>query len=162
MSGTGKSTLAAEVVKILRRDSLAVALVDGDVVRKVWGDELGYSAGDRRINMMRIARLCKYFEEQRIDVVAAVIAPFRETREWNRKHIDSYYEVFITSSLKDLVARDPKGLYKQALANRTVVPGVNQIYEPPENPDMEIDNAHGVDCLLSHAESLVKLFRRSK
>jgi adenylylsulfate kinase len=134
MSGTGKSTLAAEIGKMLRRDSLAVALVDGDAVRKVWGDELGYSEGDRRTNMMRIARLCKYLADQRIDAVAAAIAPFRETREWNRKHIDSYYEVFITSPLESLAARDPKGLYKQARENGAPVPGVNQIYEFPKIP----------------------------
>lgn len=158
-SGTGKSTLAEEVMRQARAHGIGNILpVDGDVVREVFGGDLGYTEADRRANMMRMARLCRYFDREGIHAVAAVIAPYRETREWNREHIDSYYEVFITAPQKDLVARDPKGLYRKALAGETELPGVNQTYEQPDRPDLIIANSGSREQFLHNAEKLVGLF----
>lgn len=157
-SGTGKSSLADEVVRLARdRGMDNVLAVDGDMVREVFGGDLGYSDADRRANMMRMARLCRYFDGQGVHAVAAVIAPYRETREWNRANIQSYYEVFITAPQDDLVARDPKGLYRKALAGEIELPGVNQLYEIPENPDLHIENTGTREQFLSHAEKLAAL-----
>ncbi len=38
----GKTTLAEEVVRLARQDGRTVTLLDGDVMRRVWGDNLGH------------------------------------------------------------------------------------------------------------------------
>lgn len=157
-SGVGKSTLAEEVLRLAKLEGVKnIVAVDGDVVREVFGGDLGYTEADRRANMMRMARLCAYFDTQGIHAVAAVIAPYQETRTWNRQHIQSYYEVFITAPQEQLVARDPKGLYRKALAGETELPGVNQAYETPEKPDCIIENSGSRDELLRYAATLVEL-----
>ena len=158
MSGTGKSTLASAVVKKAAANcSAGVILVDGDVLREVWGGDLGYSEEDRKINMGRMSRLCRFLHQQKAHVVAAVIAPFQETRDWNRANISDYYEVYIESSIDHLVERDPKGHYKRALAGESCLPGVNQIYERPSQADLIINNNGGLEEFLAYADSLAAL-----
>ena len=155
MSGAGKSALASETVRLARaRGECGVLLVDGDVLREVFGGDLGYSEDDRRRNMVRMARLCRWLDNEGVHAVAAVVAPFRETREWCREHIPSYFEVHIDAPLEQLVSRDPKGHYARALAGKTGLPGVNQTYETPESPDLLIRNAGSLDDLLAHATTL--------
>ena len=160
MSGAGKSALAAEVARIVRQ-SKNIVLVDGDVVREVWGGDLGYSEADRRINMGRMARLSRWLNSEGVDAVAAVVAPFLETREWNRAHIEPYYEVFIDAPLVQLTARDPKGHYRRALAGDAGLPGVNQTYERPTGADMVIDNSGALANLLAHAEKLADIILKA-
>lgn len=158
MSGSGKSTLADAVVGLAKQNRVSVVLVDGDAVREVWGDALGYEEEDRRRNMARMGRLCQWLDFQGQHVVAAVVAPFRDQREWNRQHIAAYYEVFIDTPVEQLIARDPKGLYEKALANKIGLPGINQTYEWPTNPDLVIDNVDSRDALCEYAGKLLSLF----
>ncbi|MDL2272116.1 adenylyl-sulfate kinase [Desulfovibrio sp. OttesenSCG-928-I05] len=162
MSGVGKTTLAEAVLQLVRAEMpTGVLAVDGDAVRTIWGDDLGYSEEERLKNMTRMAQLSRYLDGQRCHVVASLVAPYRETREWMRQHVPSYYEVFITSPLEQLAKRDPKGLYRQALAGETGLPGVNQRYETPESPDMTIDNTGNLDALLAYARPLSDLVLRN-
>ena len=41
--GSGKTTLAKEVVDLVSRDGKAVVLLDGDSLREVFGNDLGFS-----------------------------------------------------------------------------------------------------------------------
>lgn len=157
LSGSGKSTLAAEVANFARGAGHPVLLVDGDVLREVWGDRLGFTVEARRANMARMARLCRYLDGQGVSAVAAVIAPFQETRDWNRANFSFYYEVFIDTPMDSLIARDGKGLYKKALSGIEEMPGINQPYERPLNPDLTIDNSGSVENLMNYAPMLANL-----
>ena len=49
-------------------------------------------------------------------ILVSVIAPFEENREYARKIMgDNYIEIFVKASIKNLVKRDTKGLYKKAI-----------------------------------------------
>ena len=159
LSGVGKSSLADEVVRLARAEGKqGVLLVDGDVLREVFGGDLGYSEEDRSKNMKRMARLCRYIDAEGAHAVAAVLAPFQETRDWCRKYIPDYYEVFIDAPLEHLKARDPKGHYGRALAGEAGLPGINQIYERPSSPDLVINNSGSLEALLVNAAALAELF----
>ncbi|MDZ4786266.1 MAG: adenylyl-sulfate kinase, partial [bacterium] len=43
LSGAGKTTIAAELAKVLRRQGHKVEVLDGDIVRKSLTRDLGYS-----------------------------------------------------------------------------------------------------------------------
>lgn len=159
-SGTGKTTLAEAVFAAAKDRGIDnLLMVDGDILRDVFGGDLGYSEEDRRKNMGRMARLCRYFDQQGMHAIAAVIAPFQETRDWNRANIRSYYEVYIRALQEDLLKRDPKGLYRRALAGETALPGINQRYDIPSAPDLIIDNYGSREEFLRHAAGLAALFQ---
>jgi adenylylsulfate kinase-like enzyme len=157
LSGAGKTTLAQEVVARVRRTAPNVVLVDGDAVREMFGNDLGHSLDDRRRNAERIARFCRFLDDQGIHVVCAILSLFRETRAWNRQHLKSYYEVFIDAPKEQLVARDGKGIYARFLKGEIRdVAGMDLPFPPPENADLVIRNAGDVQSLLGHAEAIAE------
>ena len=51
-----------------------------------------------------------------------------------------FIEVFVDAPLEDCVARDPKGLYKRALAGEIKnFTGISQPYERPEAPELHLE-----------------------
>lgn len=159
LSGAGKSTLAEAVVNDVRRRGIKnIVLVDGDVLREVWGNDLGHSLEDRKKNADRLCRLCAYLESQNIHAVCAILSLFEESRQWNRENLNNYYEVYIKTSLEDLIKRDSKGLYKKALAGETELPGVNINFPEPVSPDEVILNGSDVSSLLNNSKRLSQKF----
>ncbi|SVE50480.1 uncharacterized protein METZ01_LOCUS503334, partial [marine metagenome] len=50
LSGAGKTTLAKEVVAKIGSSKTNVVLIDGDIIREVFGNDLGHTLEDRRQN----------------------------------------------------------------------------------------------------------------
>jgi adenylylsulfate kinase len=141
LSGAGKTTIGRLVFDELRRRTPAAVFLDGDILREVFGNDLGHSRADRLQSAMRNARLCRMLAEQGIDVVCATISLFRECQEWNRAHIARYFEVYLRVPMEVLVRRDQKQLYSRALRGEiTDVIGVDLPVEEPQRPDLVIDN----------------------
>ena len=155
LSGAGKTTLAKEIVAEVRDTQGNVVLIDGDMVRKVFGNDLGHTMKDRRTNANRICQLGKFLDDQGINVVCAILSLFPESRAWNRKNLNNYYEVFIDTPLRDLVQRDPKGIYekfsKRGIRN---VAGMDIDFPRPDNSDLIINNVSSREVLLSFAKSI--------
>ena len=106
---------------------------------------------DRLNNAWRICRLCKYLNEQEIDVVCGILSIFPETQRWNRKNIPNYFEVYLRTPLNLLFERDSKGLYRRALAGEIKnVVGIDIEFPVPPNPDLIVDN----DVVLPSLEPL--------
>jgi adenylylsulfate kinase len=156
LSGAGKTTLGRAVVD--QAAPLRPVFIDGDVIRKVFGGDLGHTLEDRWRNAQRISRLCKFLDDQGIPVVCAILSLFPESRKWNREQIRNYYEVFIDAPLDQLEARDPKGLYKKARAGEMKnVAGIDLPFPPPESPDLIIENRGDLAALLAFAPQLAAI-----
>jgi cytidine diphosphoramidate kinase len=155
LSGAGKTTLATEVYSQVRNTLSNVVLVDGDMIREVFGNDLGYTIEDRRCNADRISRLCKLLDDQGINVICAILSIFTESRSWNRENISNYYEVFIDVPVEELIKRDPKGIYKKFFSGEiTNVPGLDIDFPRPENADLIIDNTNTNNVLLGYAKRI--------
>lgn len=152
LSGAGKTTLANEVVNIVREQKKNVVLIDGDLVRDIFGNDLGHSMEDRLKNAWRICQLGKLLDAQGIHVVCAILSLFPETREWNRKNLQEYYEVFIDTPLSYLVERDSKGIYDKFLKGQLKeVAGMDIPFSRPANADLVIENTYSLNNLLQNA-----------
>ena len=142
LSGAGKSTLAQRVALELRREH-PVEILDGDEIREHLSKGLGFSKADRDTNVHRIAYVARLLASHGVAVITAAISPYAATRAAVRALAEArgiaFIEVYASASLEALVARDPKGLYKQAIAGE--VPhftGVSDPYEAPTAPDIEV------------------------
>ncbi len=156
LSGAGKTTLASEVVARVRCEQKNVVLIDGDVVREVFGNDLGHTMKDRRTNAQRICQLGKLLDDQGIHVVCAILSLFPETRKWNRENLKNYYEVFIDSPLQHLVQRDSKGIYRRFNEGEIRdVAGMDIEFPRPDNADLIINNIHSKEVLLSFTQPIV-------
>lgn len=141
LSGSGKTTLANLVVKRIRDKDRKVILLDGDVIREIFGNDVDHSIQGRQKNAERLSMLSKFLSEQGVHVVAAVLSIFPHWRSWNRENIANYSEVYIKTSMQTLIKRDIKNLYSRALNSEIKnVVGVDIPFPEPENPELTIDN----------------------
>jgi len=163
LSGSGKSTLANEIIsKVNKIYNNKSVLLDGDVIRNVFNNDLGYSKEDRFKNAQRICELGKFLESQGINVITAILSLFPENREWNRKNLKNYYEVFIDTPMEDLVKRDPKGIYKKFADGQIAnVAGLDVPFAKPNKADLIIKNNNTKEHLLKHADLIIeKVFNK--
>lgn len=142
LSGSGKSTQAALTHAWLASQGVPAELLDGDVVRRHLCADLGYCKTDRDESVRRIAKVSAELNKKEVVSVVAAIAPYRLARHMARERIQAcgpFIEVFCDCPLEVLTARDPKGLYKRALAGE--IPqftGLSDPYERPERPDLRL------------------------
>lgn len=137
LSGAGKTTIGRLWYEKLKAAGEAVVFLDGDELRQVFGDDLGYTEEARRRSAMRNARLCALLAKQGIKVVCCTISMFDSVRDWNREHIPGYFEVYVKASLDTLRRRDQKGLYSGADQD---VAGIHFQVEEPKTPDLVLEN----------------------
>jgi adenylylsulfate kinase len=75
-----------------------------------------------------------------VAVVASFVSPYRESREFIRKHCPGFVEIYVSTPLEECERRDVKGLYARArrgeIRNFT---GIDDPYEPPEHPELTLD-----------------------
>jgi adenylylsulfate kinase len=162
LSGSGKTTLATEVVSQLRKSSSNVVLIDGDMVREIFGNDLDYSLVGRQRNAQRICQLCKLLDNQGINVICAILSLFPEMREWNRQHLKKYFEVYIDAPMEHLESRDSKGIYsryKKGEINN--VAGLDIDFPIPTNADLKINNNQSKEHLIKYAELISKIFLKN-
>jgi adenylylsulfate kinase len=141
LSGSGKSTVACALEKVLFERGYLTYRLDGDNVRMGINKNLGFSAEDRAENIRRIGEVAKLFVDAGLIALSSFVSPYRADRDLVRKlHEDSgmdFIEVFVDVPLAEAEKRDPKGLYAKArqglIKNFT---GIDDPYEAPENPEL--------------------------
>lgn len=138
LSGSGKSTIAVELEKILNEEGRAVYLLDGDNIRKGINADLGFSDEDRDENIRRISEIAALFRDAGLITLVSFISPFRRMREFARERAGSehFIEVYVSTDYETCCQRDPKGLYKKNIKNFT---GKDSTYEEPLHPDLVLD-----------------------
>lgn len=142
LSASGKSTIASLVEQqLVARGHLAYRL-DGDNIRHGLNKNLGFSPEDRAENIRRIGEVAKLFTDAGVITLASFISPYKADRDAVRAlHAQGdFVEIYVKVSLEAATKRDPKGLYKKALAGEIKnFTGVDDPYEPPDHPEIIID-----------------------
>lgn len=144
LSGSGKSTIAHRVERVLVERGAFAYVLDGDNVRHGLNSDLGFSAEDRVENIRRIGEVARLFADAGALVLSAFISPYREDREHVRALMGpgEFVEVFVDTPLEICEARDPKGLYKKARAGEiSNFTGLDAPYEEPDAPEIHLETA---------------------
>jgi adenylylsulfate kinase len=141
LSGSGKTTITTLLVKELRRRGSKLEVLDGDIVRENLSKGLGFSKEDRDTNIRRIAFVADLLSRNDVPVITAAISPYREIRDEARKKMgDRFIEIYTKAPLEVCEERDVKGLYAKARAGEIKeFTGISDPYEPPKNPELEIE-----------------------
>jgi adenylylsulfate kinase len=142
LSASGKSTIANALDLELNKRGLRTYILDGDNVRMRLNKDLGFSPESRKENIRRISEVAKLFADSGTIVMTAFISPYREDRKSAREVIGSdYVEVFVNTPIDDCINRDPKGLYKKAIAGEIKgFTGIDAPYEEPLNSEINLEN----------------------
>ena len=140
LSGAGKSTLAKMCEERLLERGVDVEMLDGDVVRTNLSKGLGFSKEDRDTNIRRIGFVSRLLARNGVCVIAAAISPYMALRKEIRATVDGeagFIQVYAECPIEELIERDPKGLYKKAVAGE--IPnftGISDPYEPPDESEV--------------------------
>jgi adenylylsulfate kinase-like enzyme len=141
ISGSGKTTQARRLQSWLESNGRPSYLLDGDDVREFFEGDLGYSAEERRSNVKRIIHGAYLVQAAGRDCIVACIAPFEELRQFARRKIPGYVEIYLKRDLKACLAEDQRDVYRRNLG-RTDLVGINIAFDPPAASDLTVD----VDC----------------
>lgn len=142
-SGAGKSTLSRHLANELRRHNRHATVLDGDEIRGHLSPDLGYSRAERDTNVRRVGFVAKLLAEAGACAITATISPYRAMRDEQRRAIKNFFEVHCHCALEVLAARDPKGLYRRAMAGELKnFTGVDDPYEAPLAPEVELDTGN--------------------
>jgi adenylyl-sulfate kinase len=141
LSGSGKSTIAEMLYHELRARNLKTEILDGDVVRRNLSKGLGFSKEDRDTNILRIGFVADLLTRNGVATICCPISPYKAARDEVRAQIGAFVEIYIHATVEEIAAnRDPKGLYKKALAGEiTGFTGVDDPYEAPDDPELVVD-----------------------
>ena len=135
LSGSGKTTIAKKIHKQIIQKYGPTLLINGDEIRKFF-HLTGYSFEEREKIGFSYSKFFKKITDQNINVLFAGVVLIKKIRNWNRKNIKNYLEIYIKSNTKKIIKKKYKSLYKKT--NNIV--GIKIKAEFPLKPDIIIHN----------------------
>lgn len=134
---SGKSTIAQEVEKMLRKRGIPIENLDADEIRKNLSPDLGYTEKDRDINTKRLAFLGSLLEKHGVSAIVAAVSSLQQFRDRARGMSRNFLEIYVTCPVEVCMERDPKGLYARAKRGEVNdIAGLHQPYEAPVTPEV--------------------------
>ena len=151
LSGSGKSTIARGVERVLFDLGRTAIVLDGEQMRRGLSHDLGYSAEDRSENLRRAAHIARLLNDNGLICLAALVAPSQSVRSKAADLIgkDSFITIHVNAPAEVRQQRDPSG--QQA---------GDSSYEVPTNADLVLNtNEQSIEeCI----EQVLTLLRERK
>ena len=139
LPASGKSTIAKALVSALAARGLDAALLESDVLRRVFTPHPRYDLEEREVFYRQLAYIGVLLTRHGVPVIFDAAANRRAYRDDARKQIPGFLEVYVECPLEICMSRDPKGIYHAGHEGKaTIVPGLQEPYEPPVNPDVVV------------------------
>ncbi|MDL1969963.1 MAG: adenylyl-sulfate kinase [Candidatus Desulfofervidaceae bacterium] len=161
LPASGKTTLGKLLYNYLSSiNGNKVEWFDGDIVRRTFYPELGFTKEERFENVKRISHLAKILNKHGIFVIVSAIAPYKEMRKMAKEIIGNYIEIYLKCPIEVCKKRDPKGHYKKAekgeIKNFT---GISDVYEEPKRPDVVVETGFfdPLECINKIVEKILSV-----
>ncbi len=135
-SGSGKTTLANKTLNFVIKNYGSTIIVSGDDLRRI----CKYEKFDKKSRLqyaLSYSKLCKLITDQGTNVIISTVSMYHSVRNWNKKNIKNYLEIYIESDINNLIKNKNKFFYKKKLIN---IVGKNIKAELPKRPDIKIIN----------------------
>ncbi len=143
LSGSGKSTIGNALERKLNDNGYSAYRLDGDNLRFGLNNDCDFTDSGRKENLRRAAEAARLFADAGLITICTFISPTNEMQEMIRKIArEDFALVYVKASLEDCISRDPKGLYKKALAGEIKgFTGIDAPFDEPLNPELVIDTS---------------------
>ena len=154
LPGAGKTTVATAVEARLIDAGRSAYRLDGDNLRHGLCSDLGFSKGDREINVGRVGEMALLFADAGTVALVALVSPYtdcrQKVRELHERDGLPFLEVFVNTPAGECARRDPKGLYARARdGSLSGMTGVDAPYEEPRTPEVELTPEMDVDAAVA-------------
>ena len=150
LPGSGKSTIANAVERLLVERGVHTYILDGDNLRLGINKDLGFTPEDRAENVRRVGEVARLMMDAGLVVLVSLVSPYRGDRDAVRARFAAgdFVEIHVDTPLEVCMERDPKGLYRRA--SQGAIPnltGVGQDYEAPLAPEVRIAGVGDLDAI---------------
>ena len=142
LSGSGKTTVAEGVRRILEAAGIVTLVLDGDEIRNRLHRNLGFTREEIMLNNRLVAGLCESSRDAYDVILVPIISPYEECRRLARERLGKgFYEVYFDADMACVMQRDVKGLYAKAKRNELnnlIGYAPTNPYEVPAAPDWTV------------------------
>ena len=136
---SGKSTIVKLLSAMLADRGVDTAVLESDVLRAIFTPHPRYDKEERSVFYRQLAYVGTLLTKHGVPVIFDATANLRKYRDDARRQIPRFLEVYVECPLQVCMSRDPKGIYREGRQGRIqLVPGLQDIYEPPSNPDVHV------------------------
>lgn len=141
LSGSGKTTIANELMLKLKKKGVVPVMLDGDEIRKAI-ELTGFDEYSRKKHNLNVGYMASILEGQGNTVIVSLISPYDDIRNKIREMCKNFVEVYVSTDIEVCKQRDSKGLYKKAMAGEIKeFTGISSPYYPPQHPELILDTA---------------------
>ena len=134
-SGSGKTEISKKIKSSIIKKYGPTIIIQGDDLRKIF-KLYDYSKEGRYNNFLKFSRFAKFITNQNINVIFTVVGMQKIQREWLKKNIVNYIEIYIETKISKIKKKSMKKTYKN---NQNIV-GIHIKPELPKKPDIKIIN----------------------
>ena len=156
LSGSGKTTISKKMQNDIQKIYGPTLLISGDDIREIF-DFKDYSAAKRLTLVMKYCKFAKCITNQNVNLIFAVVGMMDKIRNWNKKNITNYLEIYIKSDLKKIIKFKKKKIYHEKGVGDIV--GLSIKPEFPRNPDIIVNNNLKTD-IKSLAKQLINKIQK--
>jgi len=137
ISGAGKTTLGLKLKEYFDNKGVKSFILDGDVVRSFFDNDLSYSIDERRQNIKRILLAAHVLEQNGVIPIVCNISPFEDLRQLARKKLNNYIQIYLKKSLSNAQTDDVKNIYRDNISKSMIV-GIDFEFDYPLTNELEI------------------------
>ena len=137
LSGSGKTTISKKIKKDIVKFYGPTILFSGDDLRKIFKFNK-YTSNERKVLSKKFCKFAKFITDQKINLIFAVVGMMDAPRNWNKKNIDNYLEIYIKANIKSIIKVNKKQIYHKR--NSGDIVGINIKPELPKKSDIIINN----------------------
>jgi len=140
LSGSGKTTIAKDMLTKLQSEGHSAMVLDGDEIRDIFKNN-GFDKESRVKHNQDVGKMAVYLQSQGVIPIVSLISPYAEARDYVRGISKDFTEIYVNTPLSVCEERDVKGLYKKVRNGEIKdFTGVHASapYEVPKNPDISL------------------------
>ncbi len=171
LPGSGKSTIAKELMKLLEMNKIEFEYLSMDKLRKIFTPNPKYTEEERDFAYNQLVEMANSVFNKGKNILIDATSHRKRWREQARNSMKNFIEVYVKCPLEICMSRESKrkndliiqNIYKkglQRLKTREKIEGLGQIvgldvpYEEPEDPEIIINSSE-----LSPKQSAEKIFK---
>ena len=137
LSGSGKTSISKKIKKDIEKEYGPTLLVSGDDIRNIF-EFKKYTAEERKTLVFKYCKFAKFTTNQKINVIFAAVGMMDAVRNWLKKNISNYVEIYVKADLKKIIKAKKKKIYHKK--NIGDIVGLDIKPEFPKRPDIVIYN----------------------
>ena len=139
LSGSGKTTIAKKIKKNISEIYGPTIEISGDDFRKAFklDKSKDFSHKSRINNLWKYHQFCKLITNKKINLIFSIMGLYNRARQWNRKNIENYIEIYIKTDMKKIMSQGKK---ENHLKKKKNIVGYDIKAELPKESHIQVVN----------------------